>query len=254
MKKKVLLSIITTLFIIGGTILGYRLAVINKYSIKSIQKSEWMANLKKMYESNQKKKITKMAESMDKKLSIKNFSIRNDFEDFEYSSETDPFGSAISYTLYGENKGIQAKISLAILKQSADWLKEDFSLLGVDEKTMSTKEDRKELLEKENITTDLDLLKYLYSNKDYKTNLFTKTSELRLMHDIMNFSQAGIALAEESYFLEGDYEGYYIKRKNVTVCNIIKDNQIYAVTFMGDFFTEDYINELLNTINIEKPA
>ena len=53
------------------------------------------------------------------------------------------------------------------------------------------------------------------------------------------------------YKIEGDYKGYVYVLDNLLQVNILSDDRAYTYSFIGrEFFTDEYINELLNTIRV----
>ena len=51
--------------------------------------------------------------------------------------------------------------------------------------------------------------------------------------------------------ITGDYEGYIFKLNSIVEVNLIKDSQRYIITFNNrHYFTDKYIEELINTITI----
>ena len=52
--------------------------------------------------------------------------------------------------------------------------------------------------------------------------------------------------------IKGDYVGYILNLNNMKEVSILKNKKRYILTFLGnDYFTDDYVRELLNTIIIE---
>lgn len=53
--------------------------------------------------------------------------------------------------------------------------------------------------------------------------------------------------------INGDYNGYIFNMKNKTKeVNIIENDKRYVFTFINtDYFTDEYINQLIETITIE---
>ena len=53
------------------------------------------------------------------------------------------------------------------------------------------------------------------------------------------------------YKIEGDYKGYVYVLDNLMQVNILSDDRAYTYSFIGrEFFTDEYVNELLNTIRV----
>ena len=98
---------------------------------------------------------------------------------------------------------------------------------------------------------DVEFMKYIINYKEKKPSIFMSINEIK-MNYVAKFL-ANNVLPKDSIFheLEGKHLGYAIENsKNVEV-NILDRSRRYILSFQkSDYFTEDYIKELLGTIEI----
>ena len=116
--------------------------------------------------------------------------------------------------------------------------------------------DINEFLEKNNITNDIELYKFLEKTLNKKHSIFDSVDDMKtlyalhLQNYIGNMNNDGITL------IDGDYEGYIINHNmsgvNIIECNVLKDSKRYVLTFNNTtYYTDDKIQDLLNTLVIE---
>lgn len=172
-------------------------------------------------------------------IAFSNLKIRNDFKNFNYISEdnTDIYEKTI------DDK--KASILLSKTTKVIDRFK------NTNDTDINNVVSINELLEKENINNDLDLFQYLYDKKDEKINIFTKTSQMKEYYTLRNLAIGYLPNAQEIVKVNGTYEGYIFKLKSSISVYIEKDNQLYSLTFNNrEYFTDEYVMELLNTLII----
>lgn len=179
-------------------------------------------------------KITQTAS--EENIIYSNLKMKNDFKNFKYinSENTDIYETEID--------GKKTSIMLSKSQNIIDMFKEDSKMYDFDIET---------LLKEENINDDLDLFKYLYDTKDDTINIFTKTKIMKEFHTKRNLAYAYIPQGNEIVKITGDYEGYIFKLSSSVEVNIIKDSQRYTIKFANrDYFTDEYIEKLINTVSI----
>ena len=100
----------------------------------------------------------------------------------------------------------------------------------------------------------ISLIKYLAKNTDKKANIFTSTREIEWLYTMNALVGSIFENAEDLFFIEGTYQGimFTYKSSNQKSILINKDGKNYGINFIGlDYFTDEYINELLETLIIE---
>ena len=246
MKKKVILIVIVLVILGYFTYQGYYL---NYYSKHSFTKE----NYEKMQKGlTFKEPITIKSKTQDiNYLSYKNLKIRDDFQNFEKEDLLDETIS--SYILKDENNRSIASLTMGIEDYTyLDYLKaDDYEYYNVDIKNTTSK-DRIRFLQKYNIKNDVDFLKVMSKHPYPQFNIFTPVKTMKSEYSILLMSS--IIIPEINYIneIKGDYQGYILNLDKLKEVHIIKNNKTYYFRFTGfDYFTDDYIGELLNTIVIE---
>ena len=107
-----------------------------------------------------------------------------------------------------------------------------------------------------NITNDIELLKYIDKTKNDKNSIFDSIEDMENFYSIHLLNAVGYVNTNGITLIDGDYEGYIIEHNldgtYVKEYNILKDGKRYTLTFLGlEYFTEDKIHDLLNTLVIE---
>lgn len=111
---------------------------------------------------------------------------------------------------------------------------------------------RNMFLKKNRINNDVDLIKYLRKREKRDCTFFTPIIKIKEEY-FFNFIEASLPSLENITFIEGDYEGYINEYDNYKQACIIKDDKLYCLTFFNlDYFTEDKISDILESIIIEK--
>lgn len=111
---------------------------------------------------------------------------------------------------------------------------------------------RNYFLKKNNIQNDKDLIKYL-RKREKKECTFT-TPIINIKEEFFfNFIETSYPSLENITYIEGDLDGYINEFDNYKQACIIKDNKLYCITFFNlDYFTNDIIKDILNSLIIEK--
>ena len=201
--------------------------------------------------------ITKGKENKtDDYISVKNMKVKNNFKDFEYSNtEKEKDFEMKWYKLYSnEDKDkIKASISIGVGNMYIDYFISNYNdkVLGI------SKGFRKEIIEKNNITNDIEFLRYIKKFKNTKANIFTSTNKIKEIFSIKNYIP-NLPEFKNLKLIDGDYIGYTfdIFGNNNSVFKeyiILKDNKKYFVEFFDydNYFTNEQINDTINNINIE---
>lgn len=118
-----------------------------------------------------------------------------------------------------------------------------------------TKEKIHELEQKYQFKTNTDILKYLSTHQDVKFNLSSNMKEEREFQLIWNYVQTYFP-AGDVYFIDGDYHGYLIQRKNEYHFYLDYNNKSYVISFINkdlndSYFTEDVVSSLCGSIQFK---
>ncbi len=257
MKKKKIIYITALIVLLVLTFFCYRRFVVFYYDHYYYIEHSWNVDRintvdKPLINIEKTVTLTNKKVNNDEYLTYKNVKIRNDFSNFE---KTDVSADMAIYSFKDEkdqNREMLFWIS-PFKKTFVDYIK-------YEEDNFDSKEISKEkviaFLEKNNITNDIELIKLLEENKNMKNNIFTSVSKMKenLLINYLQIEFLGSYTENRDVILiNGDYTGYILEDTNNTkTAYLIKDNKRYAFLFLGkDYFTDEYIYELLSTVVIE---
>lgn len=247
-KKNILFILIAVIFIIVAFICykGFNLYYYNVDNMTTVDYEDFI----KGFKITNTVSIKNMELETEKYLTFNNMKIRNDFEQFQKLDDQVTVDS-IKYVLYDENDKLKASLWMSKTDTYVKLLATDLRLFGTEDKRI-TNTNLRDFLKKNNINSDIELFAYLEKNKDIKNNIFTSTKEMKENYTIHFITSVIMPLIESITLIEGDYEGYIFNLpNNIKEVTILKNNERYLFTFIClDYFTDDYIVQLLNTINI----
>lgn len=117
------------------------------------------------------------------------------------------------------------------------------------------KEEAARLLEKANIFTMVDLLKYLDQHAKDKFHFFSSLDDVKLHYFTTTIADNFIPEGEERLYIEGDYSGYIIHHKNSYDVNLCWNNMRYNLYFSSgnsqNPFTEEEVLSIIHSIQFE---
>jgi hypothetical protein len=199
------------------------------------------------------KTINKIVIPDEEYLSFKDFKIKNDFSELTQDDElSDKY---LKYSLHDSDDKLVSSFLIRI---------EDYTLIDMFAPTEETdnkdkypfnKINRQDILKNNNIKNDADLIKYLSENKNRKSNIFTSIKEMGEIYASQLFTTTIIPKASIT-LLNGGYIGYAY---NITSSDysikeyrILHNEKEYLIQFAwtNDYFNDEKIDELLNTISI----
>ena len=237
-SKKVILAVLIMLVLLIIVYFGYKFYLISYYSDKSLNYS--FKEISDAYKIKNAIKINSKKIAEKDYLQFKEVKIRNDFKNFNREEQDD----SVIYT----NKEKNSQITISINPTYLDfYYLVESNLEGVNNKNTNY-QDRIDYLKKNNVTNDLELFNFLASD-NYKKNIFTSIKDLK--GNYATYLVAQIMLPQEITSISGDLNGYIREKDNIKEINILKNNKRYMFMLIGDYFTEDKIIDLLNTIVIE---
>ena len=238
MKKRYLVLIGILVVLILGYI-GFKSVCLYYYNPKQINKEDF-EKLKNGLVFKEDV-VIKTNKDVTDYLVKDNIKIRNDFKDF-----------TLKENWYVLN---DSKVAFAIngpTETYLDYLKaEDVNVYNASLKNTKV-DDRNQFLKSNNIENDIDFFKYMNKQEFPVFNILTPVNKMQSIYSV--YLMFNIMIPSINYIneIKGDYEGYILNLDNIKEVSILKDNKRYIFTFVGnDYFTVDYIKELLNTIVIE---
>jgi len=231
MKKKLLILIVIFLTLVIVGYFGYK--GINLYIyVYSIENEEIWDGLVIEDTIN----VNTMKES--DYITFNNINIKDDFESFELVKND---SSNIKYVLEEDDDTI-----FYISQGKFDF----YDNVNNDEEWLHN------ILKDNNIGNDLDLINYLVNNKHKKPNIFSSIKEMKFYNYVYYLAiQSEFIEFESIKLIDGDYKGYILESKDMPIreINIIDGTDKYVISLWNkEFFTYEYIEELLNTIVIGK--
>lgn len=257
-KKNIILIVAILLLILIGVFLAYKIYYVNYYDLNHIEDFE---KYKKNFVINDETlTITTTTLPEEEYFTFKNMKMRNIFEGYESKFNSDEFEQpheedSIWYVLKDKEteKGIAA-VGFGRGPTHFDQMKSEIIAMGdfrVGEiKNMSN------FFEENNITNEFELFRYLEKTKNNKNSIFDSVEDMKNFYSIHVLHFIGYTNIDGIIFIDGDYEGYIIKYNMggviIIECNILKDGKRYGITFNNStYFTDDKIQDLLNTLIIE---
>ncbi len=106
--------------------------------------------------------------------------------------------------------------------------------------------------EKNKIKNDLDLMKYLKRDLNYKAGLFTPVKYIKERYSVYNMSSIMIPPYLRVIPLTGDYRGIMSELSYGYEINLEQDGKKYAFIFVNkDVFNEEFIKDFISSIIIE---
>ncbi len=176
-----------------------------------------------------------------------NMKIRNDFLEYEDVSNEE-------YARYSMDSNI-VSFGEDFMNQKIDLYRSDVSVhngfLKGDDFELVDGDELVEYLEKHNITNDIEFFEYMSNAKLYNLGILSSVGDIKENAILLTLSKMFVFNFDELYLIDGDYEGYIFKHDHYIECYIYVDNQSYLVSFVGEDFTKEYINDILNTLVIE---
>jgi hypothetical protein len=247
MKRKGIVMI--ALVVMVGFYFGYKGFNLYYYNINHITTENYQNFVDKLNITNTIHIQGQVLED-NQYLSFQNMKVRNDFIHFtkldnQYSEDT------VKYVLYDENNQVKASFWMSKTNSYLDLFKTDVTLFGTEDKRI-TNTDFSDFLEKNNINDDIELFQYLEKNKDVKNNIFTSVKQMKENYTIQFMASIVMPQIEGITLIDGDYKGYILNlTEDAKEVSILKNNERYVFVFLKlDYFTDEVIESLLNTIVI----
>ncbi len=246
MKRKYI--VITIILIVIFSLIGYIIYKsynISKYEITTDINYETYAK-----GTTLKEEITLNHTNAEDYVVFNNLKIRNDFKDFVMEEESEVNKKFYKYDSEGN---LEASFLMSKIDSYMDMLKKENNPSKIYFDNKLTNEDIKEILERNNIKDDTDIIKYLIKNKDKSVDIFKGIKDIKENYFVKTFISFILPQGESVTIINGDVKGYMINfNDNAKFVTITNKDKSYNITFVkSTYFNDDYVRELLSTIVFE---
>jgi len=234
-NKNIIVGVIVVILIIVlGIVIGCRLFTVIKY--KTDFTNEEYQDIVSRLQIKDTINVKSSLLNDDKYISYNGLKIRNDFKDYELLRNDDQ-------SMVYENKNSNNILIISGLTDSiVEKIKND-DFLELNEKDLLN------ILEKNYIENDYDLIKYISNQKNKNNNFFTNINDMKENYFMYFITYLHMSVGENVTLIEGDYEGYILNMYDIKAIHLIKDNKTYTFTLSN--VSDSYVEELLNTLVIE---
>lgn len=247
-KNKIILAVsLCLLLVLVGSYFIYKNYYLLKYN-SSNTNYDAIVSTKKFNST-----MTIESKKLDKEdyLTIKDFKIKNDFKNFRQQKDED---GNDEYILYNENNNVVASFLVNTTDSFVYKLKNDQAIYDSVKNKLSLS-DLTSLLSENNVNNDIELFNYLSKTKNTKNNIFTHVKTMKT-NFILEFIASQLPVTSSTTLISGNYEGYIfnIEKENgstVKEVRLLYNDKTYVITFTNvdkEYFTNAYINELLNSV------
>lgn len=246
-KKELIIGLsIVLVVVLIGIFLGTRLYHLKKYTL--INNENEYINIENLKLKDEIAIDTKILNDNDY-LEANGIKIKNDFKEFTLLE--DDIENHERYVLRDKNGKTKASFwfGYADYDDFVQIFDDGVSWFGIEVKV--TNEEVIEYFENNNIKSEIDLVKYLNSIDNLDNSIFTSVKQMKENY-ISKLILKTFLHSNNYALITGDYKGYIIDMTDSKEAYIFKDNKKYVFTFLKtDYFTNEYINDLLNTVIIE---
>jgi len=189
--------------------------------------------------------------------------LKNNFSAFIKADNTEEY-EMFKYHLYDENNNVISSFWFSKMNEYVDLLTNDSIIIHglseddikgnvIEKNNIFQVGNSESFLEKNNITNDIDFFQFVKDHPYLKNNIFTSVKEMKVNYAYNTFVNIISTSLKKFTVIEGKYDGYmftYDYNYPTKEVNILKNNKRYIFTFIGEEFTDSYIQDLLNTLVI----
>lgn len=255
-NKKIIFTIIPILVLIG-LYFGIKGFYLLHYKTDSIT-TESYNSIKEGLAIKDTITVKKSDDLNNDYLTFKNIKIKNDFKNYK-KLDNQASNDDVKYALYDEENNIVASFWMGTTTSYVDMFNNNITLFGIEDKRILNG-NISEILEKNNITSDIDLFKYLENHKNAKNNIFTSIKKMKEDYILQFMISTAFPITDGITIISGDHQGFMFNIKNPNSDNsnifearINNNKKVYYFTFINNknnYFTKEYISNILGTLII----
>lgn len=244
MKNKYIKLALKIIVLIIGFYIGYKCYYLYKYSISSRTINNY-DNFKNFISNTENINLNTKTEENVNYLEFNNIKIRNDWENTLKLLEDTAYSH--KYVYYDELGNMLNSI----------WIggpEENFIDVFIEDSTSANRGAYKKYYEENNVYDLISLLKYLNKFKDQKLGLLTSTREIEWLYTMYALPASLFEGSTDLKFIDGAYRGIMYTNAVTDQKSILinKDGKTYGISFFNlDYFTDEYVIDLLETLIIE---
>lgn len=231
--------------------IGYKINILNKYDIEKLNLDNYDEFLN-AYNSKSELTIDHVTLNENEYLTYLNVKVKNilgDGVEENYLNNTSP---QVYFNKKDASGNIVDTISISIIDSY-------ITIFTAEDKNFMTTTDSAEddipleaeitdYLTENNITNDLELIKFLSETRNYKPNIFTSTNKIKNHYGTHLMASITMPKIDSFTVLNGQYQGYIYSINNYQQISIEKDNEQY-IFLLKDKTSEETL-EFLNSIVI----
>lgn len=196
-----------------------------------------------------KERISIEHKETDKELfTYKDLSMENIFKTFK-KDEREELKDLERYLLTDDEDNTVAIFNIAYENTYLDWSKTSASIYGIEDKTFQSIDPK--VVESLNLKNDLELFDYLVALPGKKK--FIEKKEIKEAdYYLATYCDIVIPRVNELKTIEGDYSGYIFGLDDIYEVSIFDNDKRYILSFYGEYFNLDMIQNLISTITIKR--
>ena len=196
-----------------------------------------------------KERISIEHKETDKELfTYKDLSMENIFKNFK-KDEREELKDLERYLLTDDEDNTVAIFNIAYENTYLNWSKTSASIYGIEDKTFQSIDPK--VVESLNLKNDLELFDYLVALPDKKK--FIEKKEIKEAdYYLATYCDIVIPRVNELKTIEGDYSGYIFGLDDIYEVSIFDNDKRYILSFYGEYFNLDMIQNLISTITIKR--
>lgn len=111
----------------------------------------------------------------------------------------------------------------------------------------------KNLFDKYDIDSEVDVVEYYLENREFKPGIFTSLSTLKMNYFARQYFSV-VCVGDTLYMFDGDLDGYMYADDNFYHIVLEEDDDVYLLTFTNrneNYFNYDNVLDIIKTINFE---
>lgn len=247
-KTKVMILVLVTICIF----LSYKGYILNEYNTNKLN-TETYDNFLQGYKIQKTITVERTDLNENEYLSFENVKVKNILGTYTEKEQISKYIKHAIYKKKSKNGETADYIQISIADPYIEWFKstEKNFYVSIDKEgeSISLEADIEDYLEENNITTDLELFKFLSDTRSYKPNIFTNTEKIKDHYGTQLVASIAMPKIDSFTIIEGVYNGYILNINNIKEINVIHNNERY--TFMLYNKTEEETLDFLNTLVID---